>query len=70
MKIIVILAMLLLLAGCMSHTPPANFWGGVGFGYKANKIGKNSKKLVGTTAGFEKQLGGGFGVGAEVAVKR
>ena len=68
MKIVYILA--LFLAGCATHTPPANFWGGVGFGYKANKIGKNSKKLVGTTAGFEKQLGGGFGVGAEVAVKR
>ena len=62
----------LLLSGCSSDQPPqpAQFWGGVGFSYEANKVsGGRSRDVPAATThiGFEKQLGGGLGIGAEVA---
>ncbi len=62
----------LMLNGCATDTPPADFWGGVGFGYEANKVDtrKENQGTAAVTIGFEKQLGGGFGVGGEVAGKR
>ena len=69
MKTIIILIMLLL-SGCMSHTPPANFWGGVGFGYQVDRVNKNKDIGIATaTMGFEKEIGRGFGIGGEVATK-
>ena len=61
-----------MLSGCAKDTPPADFWGGVGFGYEANKadIHKGTQGTAASTAGFEKQLGGGFAIGGEVAGKR
>jgi hypothetical protein len=54
--------------GCGTpDTPPANFWGGVGFMYEAQK-GGGVRRGPTATASFEKELGNGFGVGGEVAV--
>jgi len=66
------LMLLSLLNACASNEParPADFWGGVGFSYEADKIsgGKKIDTPVATThVGFEKDLGGGLGIGAEVA---
>ena len=63
----------LILGGCAaSDQPPqpAQFWGGVGFSYEADKISGGKRLSSPTTAahiGFEKQLGGGLGIGVEVA---
>jgi len=67
-----LLLTLMTLGGCATNEAPrpAQFWGGVGFSYEANKItGKekyDSPKAT-THVGFEKDLGNGLGVGAEVA---
>ena len=59
------------LGGCASNQPaqPAEFWGGVGFSYEANQVsggGTRDVPAATTHIGFEKQLGGGLGIGAEV----
>ncbi|WP_457607343.1 hypothetical protein [Nitratifractor sp.] len=50
---------------------PAHYWGGVGFSYEATKSSGGKRYKSGptetTVIGFEKQLGGGLGVGAEFA---
>ena len=49
--------------GCSSiSTPPAHFWGGIGMRYE-----NGSENREGTTIGFEKSMGNGFGVGGEVS---
>jgi len=60
------------IVGCANKEPaqPAQFWGGVGFSYEAEKVSGGKKydtPGVATHIGFEKQLGGGLGVGVEVA---
>jgi hypothetical protein len=62
----------LFLGGCASDQPPqpAQFWGGVGFSYEADKVSGGRKRnlpAASTHIGFEKELGGGFGIGMEVA---
>ncbi len=71
-RILLVPSLLFLLAGCASDQPPqpAQFWGGVGFSYEADSVkgGPKSKTPEATThIGFEKQLGGGLGIGMEVA---
>ncbi|WP_457603408.1 hypothetical protein [Nitratifractor sp.] len=59
--------MLIMLGGCATQsTPPADFWGGIGFAYEA-KRGSDAKNRATTTIGFEKELGNGFGIGGEVS---
>jgi len=69
-KLLYISVILIFVVGCASDTPPAKFWGGVGAEYEAGSI-KSSKKLQSSAGavhiGFEKSLGGGFGIGGEVA---
>jgi hypothetical protein len=65
-------ALLLLITGCASDQPPqpAQFWGGVGFSYEANQVsggGTRDVPAAATHFGFEKELGGGLGIGMEVA---
>jgi len=55
--------------GCGNHpTPPADFWGGVGFAYEAQDDSYRHVHGFGATTviGFEKQIGGGLGIGGEV----
>ena len=70
LRLLLILFISIFVAGCASDTPPAKFWGGVGAEYEAGSI-KRSKKLQNSAGaahiGFEKSLGGGFGIGGEVA---
>jgi hypothetical protein len=56
------------LAGCQSKEPPqpAQFWGGIGFSYETNKFNGDTPTAA-THIGFEKQLGDGVGIGAEVS---
>ena len=67
----ILTTLLLGLSGCTNDpTPPADFWGGIGFSYEAEKRSggpKDSGHTATTTIGFEKQLGGGLGIGGEVA---
>ena len=57
------------MSGCGNHpTPPADLWGGVGFAYEAQNDTSGHIHGSGATTviGFEKQLGGGLGIGGEV----
>ena len=59
--------LLIILGGCATQpTPPADFWGGIGFAYEADR-GCDAKNRATTTIGFEKELGNGFGIGGEVS---
>jgi hypothetical protein len=71
-----LLLVTLLLTACSRHNEPpqpAQFWGGIGFSYEANKVsgGKSgSSPETAAHVGFEKELGGGLGIGVEVAGTR
>ena len=70
LKLIFTLLLFLFLVGCTDEpTPPADFWGGVGFAYQADSGGKHRHNgpAATTTVGFEKELGGGLGIGGEMA---
>jgi hypothetical protein len=61
---------IILLTGCAADQPPQppEKWGGIGFLYEAEGVdgGKRyDRPVVAAHIGFEKQLGGGFGIGAE-----
>lgn len=57
--------LLIILGGCATQaTPPADFWGGIGFAYETNH-GSDTNNRTTTTIGFEKELGNGFGIGGE-----
>jgi len=72
LKYLFALTLFLLITGCAREpTPPADFWGGVGFSYEADSGSggrhNHNGSAATTTVGFEKQLGGGLGIGGEVA---
>lgn len=67
-SILLVIMSILVMNGCVNHpTPPADFWGGVGFAYEAqnNSSGHVHGSGVTTAIGFEKQLGGGVAIGGE-----
>ena len=71
-KYLFALIFFLWMAGCTREpTPPADFWGVAGFSYEADSVSGGKHDHSGPTAttviGFEKQLGGGLGIGGEVA---
>lgn len=71
----ILLLFVVMVVGCANHhsTPPAKMWGGVGFLYESGKD-SSSAKISHTgprvVVGFEKELGDGLGIGAEVAGRR
>ena len=70
LKSISFVIMMLMMNGCANHiTPPADFWGSVGFAYETQNdsaTGHIHSSSTATVIGFEKQLGGGLGIGGEV----
>ena len=68
-SILLVIISIVVMNGCANHpTPPADFWGGVGFAYEAqnDSVGHIHGSGATTVIGFEKQLGGGLGIGGEV----